>query len=87
MAGYIVGFYFGKIVTGALLGGLIPTIVAFCKRRWGIGALGLVVCGLASLIHSWASVVAGIIFLIIAIVLDSPYPVKKGNKYEDKLFE
>ena len=63
-ASYMIGFYSGKFFAGALIGGIIPFIVFAVKKRWGLGFLGLLVCGLVGFIHPIASIVVGILFLI-----------------------
>lgn len=64
---YLLGSISGKFLTGAMIGGLIPMIIAFVKRRWGIGLAAVLLCGVASFLHSVASIVVGVIFLIAAI--------------------
>ena len=64
---YMIGFYLGKFIAGALIGGGIPFIIYAVKKQWGLGFLALVVCGLVGFIHSIASIIAGILFLIGAI--------------------
>ena len=64
---YMEGYYFGRFIAGALIGGIIPFIIFAVKKRWGFAFLSLLLCGLASFIHSIASIVAGVIFIICAI--------------------
>ena len=63
----MLGVYLGQILMGALIGGLIPLIIFFVKKRWGLGVTALISCGIVTLIHPIASIVVGIIFLIAAI--------------------
>lgn len=67
LGSYMLGFYLGKFAAGALIGGGIPFIIFAIKKQWGLGFLGLLVCGLAGFIHPIASIVVGILFLIGAI--------------------
>lgn len=71
---YLLSMYFGKFVAGAFIGGTIPLIVAFVKKRWGLGIAAFLLCGIASFFHSIASIVVGIIYLIAAIKAYPAYP-------------
>lgn len=61
---YLFGYYLGKFFAGAAIGGGIPFIIFAIKKQWGLGFLGLVVCGLVGFIRPIASVIAGVLFLI-----------------------
>ena len=67
---FIVSMYLGQYLSGALIGGLIPFIIAFIKKRWGLGVMAFILCGAAALLHSVASIVVGIVFIVIAIKSD-----------------
>ena len=67
LGSYMMGFYLGKFFAGALIGGGIPFIVFAIKKQWGLGFLGLFVCGLVGFIHPIASIIVGVLFLIGAI--------------------
>lgn len=64
---YMTGFNTGYASAGALLGGIIPFIIFAIKKRWVLGVLSLLGCGLASFIHPIASLVAGVLFFIASI--------------------
>lgn len=72
---YLLGVISGKIFTGVLIGGLIPMIIAFVKRRWGIGLAAIFSSGVASFLHPVVPIVVGVIFLIAAI---KAYPAYRG---------
>ena len=72
---FLLGAIVGKIFTGVLIGGLIPMIIAFVKRRWGIGLAAIFLSGVASILHPVISIVVGVIFLIAAI---KAYPAYRG---------
>lgn len=61
---YMLGFYFGLCLTGAIVGGVIPLIISIVKKRIGIGVLAFFSCGLVALIESWVSILVGIGFII-----------------------
>ena len=61
---YILGVYFGKFIAGAVVGGIIPLIIAFVKRRWGLGIAAFLLCGIAAFVHPIASIIVGIIYFI-----------------------
>ena len=65
---YAIGFSLGHFLAGAVIGGLISFIIFAVKKRWGLGFLALLACGLASFIHPIASIAAGIVFIIWAII-------------------
>ncbi len=65
---YRTGVSFGTFTAGALIGGGLAFIVFAFKKRWGAAFLSLLACGAISFLHPIASVVTGVIALIIAIV-------------------
>ena len=64
---YSIGFSLGHFFAGAVIGGLISFIIFAVKKRWGLGFLSLLTCGLVSFIHPIASIAAGIVFIICAV--------------------
>ena len=64
---YMLGFYLGRFTAGAVIGGIISFIIFVRKKRWGLGFLALLTCGLVGLIHPIASIVIGILFIICAV--------------------
>ena len=65
------GHYLGLFSGGAVIGGIIPFIIFARKKRWGLGFLALLCCGLSSFIHPVASIVVGILFIIAAVKADN----------------
>lgn len=61
---YQLGFMLGLMVGGALFG-LIPFFVGRKKGYKQLGLIGLIVSAVCALIHSWASIIAAIVFTII----------------------
>ena len=64
---YILGFYLGRFFAGAVIGGIVSFIIFAVKKRWGLGFLALLTCGLVGFIHPIASIIVGILFIIGAI--------------------
>ena len=64
---YMAGAYLGLFLGGALIGGLIPFIICLFKKRLSMGFAALLLCGLAAFIHSMASIVLGVVFIVAAI--------------------
>lgn len=77
---YILGLYFGKFIAGAVVGGIGPLIIAFVKKRWGLGVAAFLLCGVAAFIHSIASIVVGVIYLIVTIKAYPAYPKYKEDR-------
>ena len=84
---YMIGALLGQFIMGALIGGAVPLIVAIIRRRWKLGIFALITCGVMALVHSWASIICGVVFLIIVIALKPEYTQVKGNKMEDELYD
>ena len=66
---YTASYYFGMILTGAVIGGGIPLIISIVKKRPGIGVGALICCGVVSPIHPAASLFVGLVFLVATIVI------------------
>lgn len=73
-------------------------IVFLVKRRWAGAILSPIICGALGFINSWASIIGGVILLVIAIALpkadsysgdvkETVEDIAKQKKNEEKLKE
>lgn len=82
---YLIVFYLGKFFAGVLFG-LIPMVVFFTKRNIGFGITAPIICGLLALFNSWASIIAALILLVIAIAVPkSDKSVEKAQEVMDEI--
>ena len=47
---YILSMYLGKFIAGAVIGDIIPLIIAFIKKRWGLGIATFLLCGMTAFV-------------------------------------
>lgn len=80
---YMMGAFFGKFIAGALFG-LIPLIVFFVKRRWGLGVLSPIVCGLMGFINPLVSIVVCVILTVVAIIVHKKESLNSNKKSNDQ---
>ncbi len=69
---YTIGAYVGKILLGALIGGLIPIIIAIVKKRPKYGLISCLVCALSGIIHPLAAALMGLICIIYFFATQNP---------------
>ncbi len=86
MGMYYLGFLLGRFLISSAIGGIIPMIISLRKKRWGVGAVAMIFCGVGGCIQPIISLITGVFFIIVACIVES-HREFEDSSYEENPFQ